>query len=202
VRILAYRTSISKGKVLLEESTGYSLASNKLDDLFSVLLEPLGNSPWPPQYDRCIRVCWELDACVAPILKLLGEHRCRKLHQTHKCYIAPFNCFYVPSKIFSVTHIPTKARVSLYDLMQYFPELDEPEDLLEEQMLGEKLLYELKKMGLEPTKLTSPVAIYEECVMSNLDLPKVSDMPQGAAEFAYRCSGRLWIEAFQLGYWE
>lgn len=202
MRILAYRTSINNSKVLLLESTGMKAHSNDLDLLFSFLLEPQGNSPWPPQYDRCIRVCWELDATVSLLLKLLGEQRCRKLSQTHKCYYAPFNCFYVPGKIFSVTHIPTKARVSLYDLQQYYPELDEPEILLEVQMLSEKLLYELRKMGLEPTKLTSPVAIYEECVMSQLDLPKVADMPKEAAIYAMNCAGRLWIEAFQLGYWK
>jgi len=202
VRILAYRTSTSEGKVLLEESTGMKAHSNNLDTLFSFLLEQQGNSPWPPQYDRCIRVCWSLDVTVSLLLRLLGENRCIRLHQTHKCYIAPFNCFYVPGKIFSVTHIPTKDRVSLYDLQQYFPELNEPEDLLEVQMLGEKLLYELRKMGLEPDKLTSPVAIYEQCVISNLDLPKVADMPKEAAEAAYQTSGRLWIEAFTLGHFE
>jgi len=202
MRILAYRTSIDKGKVLLEESTGDYKLSNDLDVLFSFILERQGNSDWQPQFDRCIRVCWDLDATVAPVLKLLGEKKCIRVSQTHKCYLAPFNVFYIPGKIFSVTHIPSKDRVSLYNLIQYFPELDEPERLIEVQMLGEKLLYELKKMDLEPTKLTSPVAIYEECIMNNLDLPTVADMPKEAAEFAYRCSGKLWIEAFTLGYFE
>lgn len=202
MRILAYRTQVNDSKVLLSESTGEYKHSNDLIDLFSFLMEPQGNDDWQPQHDRCIRVSWELDATVAPLLKLLGDKRCAKLHDTHKCYYAPFNCFYVPSKLFSVTHIPTHDKVNLYDLAQYFPELDEPEDLLEVQMLGEKLIYELKKMGLEPTKLTSPVAIYEECIMQYLDLPSVFDMPKEAAEFAYRASGKLWIEAFQLGYWK
>jgi len=200
MRILAYRTQVNDSKVLLSESTGEYKHSNDLIDLFSFLMEPQGNDDWQPQHDRCIRVSWELDATVAPLLKLLGDKRCAKLHDTHKCYYAPFNCFYVPSKLFSVTHIPTHDKVNLYDLAQYFPELDEPEDLLEVQMLGEKLIYELKKMGLEPTKLTSPVAIYEECIMQYLDLPSVFDMPKEAAEFAYRCSGKLWIEAHQIGY--
>ena len=202
MRILAYRPQVNDSTMLLSESTGEYKHSNDIVDLFSFLLEPQGNDDWQPQHDRCIRVSWELDATVAPLLKLLGERRCIKLHDTHKCYCAPFNCFYVPGKIFSITHIPTHDKVNLYDLAQYFPELDEPEDLVEVQMLGEKLLYELKKMGLEPTKLTSPVAIYEECMMQYLDLPSVFDMPKEAAEFAYRASSKLWIEAFQLGYWE
>lgn len=201
MRILAYRTSTNSSQVLLEESTDERITSDQPATLFAFLLEPSGNDDWQPQFDRCIRVAWDLDATVAPILKLLGRTRCLKLMQSHRCYLAPFNVFYIPGKIFSITHIPTKARFSLYDLQQYFPELPEPVDLLEIQMLGEKLLYELKKMGLEPTKLTSPVAIYEECVMQYLDLPRVSDMPVEVAEYAYQCSGKLWIEAHQLGYW-
>lgn len=203
MRILAYRTSISDSKVLIEESTGSFRHSNDLRQLFAFLLEEQGNDYWQPQFDRCIRVCWELDATVAPILKLLGKELCINLHKTHKCrWMSMFDLFYVLGKIFNVTYIPRKDRMSLYELAQYYPELDEPEELLEVQMLGETLLYELKKMGLEPTKLTSPVAIYEECVMRYLDLPKLSDMPREVAEFAYQCSGRLWIECFQTGYWK
>jgi len=202
VRIIAYRSLVNKGKVLLQESTGESVHSNKLDELFGFVLEPQAASDWPPQYDKCIRVAWELDSFVAPILKLLGEVKCHRLHQNHKCYCVPFNCFYIPSKIFSVEHIPSKARANFYDLQQYFPELSEPKDLVEVQMLGELLLKELKKMGFEPTKLTSPVAIYEETVLAFLDLPKVGDMPKEAAIYAGACMGRAYIEAFQLGYFK
>ena len=175
-----------------------------LKTLFAFLLESQSASDWLPQHDRCLRVCWSLDATVAPILKLLGERLCQKLSTAHKCYKAPFDIFYVPGKIFSVTHIPSHARTSLYDLAQYFPELDEPADLLEVQMLGEKLDYELKKMGMETDTLTSPVKIYEQCVMQYLKdkLPKLKDMPAEVAEAAYRCSGRLWVEAHILGQWD
>jgi hypothetical protein len=44
------------------------------------------------------------------------------------------------------------------------------------------------------------VAIYEEAILSKLDLPKITDMPKEVAEMAYECSGRLWVEAMILGY--
>jgi len=201
LRIIAYKTLVNNSKVQLLESTGEATAFT--DDfflLFGALLEP---------YEQTIRVTWELDATVAPLLKLLGEERCGRLHRTHKCRLSPTEgIFYVPGKVFSVDgiirvdNLNYKAKSSLYDLAQYYPGLDEPEDLIEVQQLGEKLMYELRKMGLQPSKLTSPVAIYEECVMRRLDLPSVVDMPKEAAEFAYRCSGKLWIEAHQVGYWE
>jgi len=201
MRIIAYKTLVNNGKVQLLESTGEATKpTDDFNELLSFLLEP---------YERTIRIAWELDATVAPILKLLGEERCGRLHRTHKCRLSPTeSIFYVPGKVFSVDGVIMidgkyyKTKSSLYDLQQYYPELDEPENLIEVQQLGEKLMYELKKMGLQPSKLTSPVAIYEECMMRRLDLPTVVDMPKEAAEFAYRCSGRLWIEAHQLGYWE
>ena len=191
MRIVAYRTDIQDGTVRLEESTGEFALSNHLEDLASFLLEP---------YDNCIRICWDLDATVSLFLKLLGVARCLKLRDTKRCYWAPFNIFYVPGKVFSVSHIPTRTQASLYGIEQYFTELPEPERLVEVQMLGEKLMYELKKMGLEPTKLTSPIAIYEECVMRKLDLPALKDIPADAAEYAYRAAGRLWIETHTIGH--
>lgn len=202
MQIIAYRTQIKKGIVLLQESTGEKCQSAKLTDLFAFLLEPQAPSDWGPQYDRCIRVTWELDVFVSPLLKLLGAVKCRRIHQTHKGYLAPFNVFYIPGKVFSVSHIPTKARASVYELAQYYPELDEPQALEEVQMLGEYLLQQLKRMGLEPTKLTSPVAVYEECVLDYLDLPKLEDIPKEVAIFAGACMGRSWVEAHRLGYWE
>ena len=201
MRIIAYRTLTNNGKVQLLESTREATKpTDDFSDLLGALLEP---------YERAIRICWELDATVAPILKLLGEERCGRLHRTHKCKLSPNEgIFYVPGKVFSVDgiirvdNLNYKAKSNLYDLQQYYPELDEPEELAEVQALGEKLMYELKKMGLVPSKLTSPVAVYEECMMRRLDLPSVADMPKEAAEFAYRASGKLWIEAHTLGFYE
>jgi len=199
--VVAYKTEQVGRGIKIFESSGASRFTARLDKVFSFLLEPQAPSYWDPPFDRCIRVVWDLDATVAPILKLLGSVKCRKLKDTHKCYLAPFNIFYMPGKVFTVEHIPTKNRASLYDLQQYFPELDDPGDVEEVQMLGRKLLYELKKMDMEPTKLTSPVAIYEECVLDYLDLPELQDIPKEVALYAGACMGRSWVEAHQLGYW-
>lgn len=192
MRIVAYRTSSRNGKVLLEESGGQFIISNNPEDLLSFLAEP---------YEDTIKVCWNLDATVSLILPLLSKGVCRKLQSVARAWYTPFSLFYVPSKVFSATHAPTKNNASLYELQQYFPELgtiDDPEELVS---LGQKLLYELDKMGLRPSKLTSPVKIYDDCLMSKMDLPELKDMPKEAAEFAYHCSGKLWIEAHQLGFW-
>ena len=194
MRIVTYRTSIKNNTVLLEESGGEFVVSNDLEKLFSFLLEP---------YENTIRACWELDTTVSLFFRLMEEKACEKLRETHKCYLPPFSIFYVPDKVFSINHIPTKLKANLYELQQYFPELPEPQNTEELVMLGELLLQELGKMGLKPTtKLTSPIAIYDECIMSKMDLPQVKDMPVEAAEMAMRCSGRLWIESHQIGHYD
>lgn len=193
MRIIAYRTSVRDGKILLEESTGERVSSNKLADLFTFLLEP---------YEDTIRICFDLDTTVSLFLKELGYEACVKLQKKHKCHAAPFSVFYIAGKVFSVEHIPSRTRCSIYGIDRYFPELPEPDSVHDVQMLGERLMYELDKMGLHPTKLTSPIAIYEECVLRKLDLPKFNNIPIKAAELAYRCSGRLWIETHILGYFD
>lgn len=191
MRIVAYRTSSVDGKVLIEESGNQKIASNHPEELFSFLLE---------DYSPCIKVCWDLDATVSLILKLLGESVCRQLRATKRVSYGAFRIFYISEKVFSVNHPASK--MSLYGIEQYYPELPEEQDVEMIQKFGENLLKELKKMGMEPTKFTSPIAIYDESVMSKLNLPGVKDIPVKASEFAYRCSGRLWIEAAILGYWK
>lgn len=190
MRIVAYRSSNQGGKVLLEESGGQIELTDDPIKLFEFLLE---------DYSPCIKICWDLDSTVSLILKLLGESVCRKLRETKRAFYPPFSLFYVPEKVFIVNH--PAAKMSLYGIEQYYPELPEP-DVEMVQQLGVKLMGELRKMGMIPTKLTSPIAIYDECVMSKLDLPRLKDIPVKAAEFAYRCAARLDIEAHQVGYWE
>lgn len=192
LRIMAYQTSIKDGKVLILESGGASLLSNDLEKLWSFLLE---------DYGGCLKICWDLDGTVAPLLRLLGRTACKGLKSTKKWHEGAFHLFYIVGKVFGVSHV-SGAKCNLYGLEQYYPDLDEP-DVEGLQALGMKLLKELAKMGFpRPTKLTSPVAIYEEAILSKLDLPKITDMPKEVASMAYECSGRLLIEAHQIGYWQ
>jgi hypothetical protein len=191
MRIVAYRTSNKDGKVLLEESGGEKIVSNNPEELFSFLLE---------DYSPCIKICWDLDSTVSLILKLLGEGVCQKLRETKRVRWQAFSLFYVPEKVFIVNHPASK--MSLYGIEQYYPDLPEETNVELIQGYGVNLQKELAKMGMRATKWTSPIAIYDECVMSKLDLPRLKDIPVKAAEFAYRAAARLWIEGFCLGYWQ
>jgi len=191
MRIIAYKTSSLDGRVLLEESTGEHVLSNNLTELFTFLLN---------EYDDTFKVTWSLDEMVSPLLKLLGKVACRRLRESKKYYEGGFSIFYIPDKIFSLTY-GQRLKANLYGLEQYFPEVAEP-PVNEIQAAGAVLLRELDKMGFHPTKLTSPIAIYEESILSKLDLPVLKDIPKEAAEMAARTAGHLWIEAHTLGQFE
>lgn len=149
-------------------------------------------------------ICWNLDSTVAPALKELTERQTEKLEETHKCYFAPYNIFYVPGTVFSANPLYRIPKLPfLYGIDQYFPTVKiSSEDLIEEyavRLYGIKLLKALNTMGLHPTKLTSPAGIYDECVLSKLNLPTVYDMPKEAGEYAWYCGGKLWIETYREG---
>lgn len=197
MNVTAYTVKTTEFNTIeVESSAGLNL---KTTDCIEWLLESLYTS-FP--VDNTLRVFWDLDSSVAPILKLLGEKRCRKLYETNKCYYAPFSLFYILGKVFSIRHVSHKDTANFYDLKQFFPDSEAIENPDHIASAGEMLLSALREMGLRPTKLTSPVAIYEECVLNHLNLPTAWDMPVEAAEFAYNCGGKLWIEAYQIGYFE
>jgi hypothetical protein len=203
MRIIAYHIEkTTEGKVCILESTDESCLSNNINELFAFLLEPFqANEEINEEGRKILLVCWDLDTTVAPLVRLLGATNATKLSNTHKLYYPPFNLFYVPGKVFHIKLVPSPYyEMFLYHLAQYYPDLEEPEALDEVHALGVKLVKELANMGLHPSKLTSPVAIYEQEVMRGLDLPKWLDIPKGACEYAMQCSGKLWIEAYKIGY--
>ena len=164
-----------------------------LEGVLAFLATPLEHKP--------LKVFWDLDQSVASILRLLGPDMCKQLYETNKCYPKPFSIFYLPGKVFSVKHAAF-TRASFYGIKQYFPDTPEPRGTKELCGYGTRLLEALKKMGLQPRKLTSPIAIWEDCVMSRLDLPTYRDAPDKANIYSWRGSGQLWVEAHKLGYWD
>lgn len=173
-------------------SDGYTCKGNDISQLIQCF-SSLG---------EVLNVAWSLDASVASLLTLLPERKLLKLHSTNRCYSPPFNIFYVAGKVFSCRAVTSLAPlINLYGLDQYFPDAPVPETLAETKQYGEKLLEALGTMNLEANKLTSPVSIYENCTMQYMNLPTVYDMPKEVALFALECSGKLWTEAYKIGYW-
>jgi len=205
MRIVVYKTVNMPGAVTIVESTGETISSaNPLELLTWLITDEVTEYRMNPGSfrDEFIRVCWSLDDTVAPLLKLLGRPTCKQLLETKRVSTRPFSLFYIPGKIFSYRHVSCPYKLNLYGLDQFFPEEPYQNDIVQVQFYGQYLLKTLKEMGFEPTRLTSPIKVYEQHVLDYLDLPSAWDMPEEAAEYAWRCSGKLWIECHKLGYYE
>jgi len=194
MKIIAYTIELAGSELLITDSRGVRLIGNDP----TILLQALAL----PEEEPTLLVMWDLDATIAPLLRLLGRERCEKLAKTNKCFYRPCSLFYIPKKIFSIKPVFRHQRTNFYDIEQYFPDREAPRNAREIALLGEELMLSLAMMGLYPSKLTSPVAIWEQCVMNHLSLPTAFDAPEEAMEYAWYCSGKLWTEAYQIGYWE
>lgn len=196
MKIIAYVNRIEDSQVYLEESTGEKCRTTRLDWLLDFLLGSFDGAH--------MKVCWNLDGFVAPLLRLLGKDACRELVDSdHKVFVRPYSLFYIPGKVFSVRR--GRYQATLYGIDQYFPDYEEPSEALTLGALADYLMAQLRRMGLQPQKLTSPVAIYEDSLLKHMDVPTIAEMPENAlecAKYAYNCCGRLWISNFKVGHWD
>ena len=202
MRILAYTAKENNKGVRVTESTGEGMVSQSGKAILEWLMsEHLADAEDNPKLaNGTVRVCWSLDDTLAPLLKLLGRDVCQKLYETKKCYLAPYNLFYIPSKLFALRDVRVSyGKIELFDLEQYFPAEPYQDDVGEIWNYGMLLYKALNKMGFYPTRLVSPVKVFEEWVLDHCDLPTGWDMPKEAAEFAWMCSGKLWVECHRIG---
>lgn len=208
--IMAYASDWIDGKVLIAESTGEEVRSNSSAELLMFLLEDWDD---PEGRWRYIKACWDLDEFLAPLFRLLGKQVCEQLSaEKHRAVYQGFKLFYIRGKVFGVTarvqvrgNFYQEGEINLYGISQYYTDKDKPETALEVAAYGEDLLRGLERMGLYPTKLTSPVAIYQECVLDHMSIPTVFDLPEKqmeVAEYAVECMDREWRSAYQMGHWD
>ncbi len=204
IKVVAYVTDVKDDKVYIADSEGESILSSDVDELLNFLNEPY------PEY-LCIKVFWDIDTALSPIIRLLGVTACKELASPSHEYAG---LFYITGKLF---RIERDNRMSFfYHLSQYFPEEDEQTDPEVIWGMADDVLKAFHDMGLNPKKLTSPIAIYESEVLSHMDIPTIAnlkdddkrrlDMEQ-LIEFAEKCVGfpdnlHFWIQAYKVGHFE
>jgi len=209
MKIVGYHSKIANGKVLLQDSSDeVPVLSTSLVKLFNFLLEPYDRDPnykeqWGT-YPTVVRLTWNLDEFLAPILRLLGERHCRELAGTKETRWQDYRLFYIPQKVFSVKY--GKYFAQYYSLAQYYQDTVEPPiDAFEVRYLGKKLEEVLMRMNLKPQHWTSPAAILRECAFDGIVFPTVWHnerlVRRESVNYALRCCHRLWISNFKVGFW-
>jgi hypothetical protein len=194
LNVVAYRSEEKDGQTLITNSNGESISSNNIDELLAFV---------NLQYQATLKVCWNLDSFISLILRHLSVDKLKELASpTHTT--SDGKLFYIPSVLVVVVIGDQKS--FFYHLAQYFDESPELTDLQEVKQKAQDILNTLHRMNQYPAKLTSPVSIYESCVMNHLDLPSIRDLPKDGSvdeiiPYSEATIGRSWVEAFKIGHW-
>ena len=201
----AYEVQQIGKDIVIRDSSGHQINSADITAIFDFLLEPCSDT---------MQVFWDLDAAVAPVLRSLGLEICRKIAETHAAVFGfddsevVYSIFYISDKLFTLKKVSgsnhTKQEATFYGLNGFFND-DEPEPAsacaLQER--GDKLMSEMGKVGIFPTKLTSPIGAYvSACKLPSL--PAISDFPDEflpALFYAEQCVGREWRENLAVGHY-
>lgn len=193
--IIAFAAEKVSDGVLMADSREGKQRVKSLDDALYFLLE---DYDIPERNLKYIKVAWDLSALTEVLFRLLPHSARDKLAAgQNKVYVSPFNIFYIPYRVLGISY--GRYDANIYNLRQYYPQNGAKATVNEAEDYGERLLIELQKMNLYPSKLTSPAGIYEECVLDHMSVPTIYDMAEehyDAADYAYKVMGREWRQAF------
>ena len=185
--MLAYAVEKQGKSLILSCSDGRTLTTGNWDEVVCFLLMPAPNN---------MVVVWNIDTFVDDITTVLPVKIATKIKAGGRVY-TPDNrkIYYQPSRVFGVN------QVNIYSLSRYSN--DKVDDVMELSILGKKVLNAYKLFGIEPTTLSSPVAVYST-VLDNLDFPRACDLPDTAFSLIQMCAktmSREWRDVYQLGHW-
>lgn len=199
-RIVAYSADLVDGQTVLRNSEDDFITTNDVNELLNFIGEDFSDEERQVKY-RELKVCWDLDQVASLIIRLLPMIRVRELagpsHQSG-------NIFYIPSKVLSIETEGHKSYI--YHLAQYYDDESDPNDPMVVHAKTKDLLEAFWAMGLNPYKLTSPIAVYEASVLDHLTIPTILDLPNvkdadidELIEWSEQCIPKDWLEAYILG---
>lgn len=165
-------------------------------------------------------VVWSLKDFVPVVLDLLPEIWRKELEQGKRATWEDKGCRYrlylqraagdtTEYKFFGINtgYAGGHNEVNLYELDQFFPDIEEPQTVQGVQALADELEQTFKILGATNVKsLKSPVAVLEENgVLDKLykNLPDTSKIPSVVKEWAIECDTfAVWQDCYQIGYWD
>jgi len=178
LRILAYRTELQKDGVFLERFPNDDVDVPVMGQIINnglIALEYLLDIGLPEEQGDTLRVFWDMDASLAPIFRLLNVEILKQLQKEKRAAVGKFSLFYMPEKVFTIRS--GKNASSYYNLRQYA--LKEDDDLsggvIETYYYAKMVYTAFKTLGMTPTKLSSPVAVFTDCFLDHMDLPSIKN---------------------------
>jgi len=187
----AFTSELKNNKVTITASNGQSTTSDSIELLFDWLLSQ--------QDKKWSSVCWDVDEFSAPLFKVMPVKLLRSLFHTGKAWVEDYYIFY--NKTSLCVGERTGRKAIIYNLKQYFNGATPPKNAQETLAMYRDMYKELKGIGLDVGKLTSPVTMIEAHIY-NLNLPTHKVIPFEVNQMAYKCSTKRWHEAIKIGHWD
>ena len=190
--VLAYTAEVQGKQVLFKCSDNSSLLTEDWLEAISFLLKPCDYG-----------VCWNIDHFTEVFCSLIPQKTASELREKGRIYLPmPYRqkLYWQPGRVFSITWGQGR-EINFYSLSRYSDKEAKDIDSLVE--LSKKVIGAYSAFGLEPKRLTSPVAVYGE-VLNKLDFPRACDLPDSALPLLNKCSEVAWEEwrdVFKLGHW-
>ncbi len=152
------------------------------------------------------RCTWNLAEFVKPIFDLLPDENKEDLaRDARTVYVAGnrhYRLFYVPRKMLGITFGRHDAEI--YDLEHFFGSdytvAGTGDTAQRIAQAGEYLLESLDKMGMRPSRLVSPVQIFQEVMLSHMQVPTIYSLDDDgldASELAMACLDREWRRTYR-----
>ena len=186
--ILAYTAEQQNSSVLLNCCDGRQITTDKWEELSGFLLQPCE-----------FAVVYQIDNFFNIISQTLPSKIVKELQEgkSGRAYTEDGRkLYYKVGRKFGINQI------DFYGLKHYIEE--EITDAKELEKLAHEVIDAFGYFGIVPKKLTSPVAVYEE-VLSRVDFPVASDLPEEAMGMIQQCDKKRWEEwreIFKLGHWK
>ena len=183
--MIAYTISQQGNGVLLQCSDGNSLATEDWNDAIPFLLTPTD-----------FAVVYGLDNFFDTLTNLLDKKLKDKVMAGGRNVIENRLIYYLQGKMFGLNYI------NFFDCKRY---ASEPvKNVAELYELGIKVVNAYKKMGLEVTKLTSPIAVFSD-KLASIPYPRAADLPKSALpliDSTAKTMTREWREIYRLGHFD
>lgn len=170
----------------------------------------------PASDSRYFTVCFNLRDFTEVLFSLLPDEKRQTIINEDKIVHENVKVFYVNGRYLGLTaallqpesfNVYRKQELNLQALKWWLSENElEPVDAVEVAALGEKIVKTLDVMGIVPTKLTSPVAVFMDSHFKGSKmLPTVFNFPrekQGAMDYASKIMRHEWRAAYKVGHVE
>lgn len=168
------------------------------------------------QSEEYFIITWDLIEFLSPIFKLLPAEVVEALNSGERAKWPPFRLFLsiYKGKFFGVNFkYRTQIKgnfynedtydINIYELKTFFPDVSRAVPYNEAADMGISLLKALDDMGMKPSKLTSPAAIYEESILRRIPIPTILTMPENALPMMEWCANYIkeWRTVYQIGIW-